>query len=340
MTEEKDLFQQLAAKIKAPNSRYIPELFRMIVDEVDAEILLAMPATLKDLAERFHMDSPEMEEKLKAIFIKGLVFKTDSPDGIVYRFLRDVLQFHDGSNIWVDAPTEFHDLWETYMDEEWADNTEVMAGSMERPFFRVIPVEQTLSARSQILAYESCQDIIDMSDSISVTNCPCRARSRKCERPLEVCVQLGKAADYAVERGTGRAVTKEEAMQILREAEEGGLVHNTLNKAGGMYFICNCCGCCCIALRSIVDYGKIVTDPSRFLAKVDESACTACGTCEETCYFDAIHVEEKDGNDVAVVNAEKCLGCGLCRVSCPDEAISLDEVREKEFIPEKYVAKK
>ncbi|MFC1859680.1 ATP-binding protein [Thermodesulfobacteriota bacterium] len=340
MTEKKDLFQQLAAKIKAQNSRYIPELFRMIANEEEAEILLALPATVKDLAEKFQVDPADMEEKLRAVFIKGLVFKTETPDGIEYRFLRDVLQFHDGTNIWVDAPTEFLDLWETYMDEDWADNTEVMAGSMSRPFFRVIPVQQTLSARSQILAYESCQDMVDMNDSIAVSKCPCRIRSRKCDRPVDICLQFGKAADYNIDRGTGRALTKEEAMQLLREAEEAGLVHVTLNKADGMYFICNCCGCCCIALRSIVDYGKIVTDPSRFLAKVDEDACTACGTCEETCYFDAIHVEEKDGNDMAVVDAEKCLGCGLCRVSCPEEAIRLDEVREKEFIPEKYVAKK
>ena len=138
-----------------------------------------------------------------------------------------------------------------------------------------------------------------MNDSLAVANCPCRIRSRKCDGPLETCLQIGKAAEYALERGTGRQVSKKEAMQILRQTEEAGLVHVTLNKADGMYFICNCCGCCCIALRSLVQYGRIVTDPSRFLAEVDEDACTACGACEESCYFDAIQVQDKESHELA-----------------------------------------
>jgi Pyruvate/2-oxoacid:ferredoxin oxidoreductase delta subunit len=339
MKAEKNRFQMLAEKIQAPDSRYIPQLFGMLVTDQEAEILLALPATDKELVERFKMKPSEMEEKLSDFFIKGLVLKVNTPEGIQYRFIRDVLQFHDSTNIWTGASPAYHELWERFIEEEWPAQTKVMDNSMTRPFFRVIPVEKTIAVRSQILAFESCKDIIDMNDSLAVANCPCRIRSRKCDRPLETCLQIGKAADYALERGTGRQVSKKEAMQILRQTEEAGLVHVTLNKADGMYFICNCCGCCCIALRSLVQYGRIVTDPSRFLAEVDEDTCTACGACEESCYFDAIQVQEKEGHELACVDAEKCMGCGLCRVDCPEEAISLLEVREKEFIPIKFVPK-
>jgi ferredoxin len=339
MKEGKNIFEQLAEKIQAPESRYIPQLFRMLVTDQEAQILLALPASSKQLAERFKIKPADMEETLSEFFIKGLVLKANTPEGIQYRFIRDVLQFHDATVIWTGATPEYLELWERYMEEEWPEQTKVMESSMERPFFRVIPVEKSISARSQILAYESCKEIIDMNDSVAVAKCPCRIRARKCERPLETCLQIGKAAEYALERGTGRQVSKEEAMQILSQAEEAGLVHVTLNKADGMYFICNCCGCCCIALRSIIDYGQIVTDPSRFLANVDEDACTACSACEECCYFDAIQVQEREGNEVALVDDEKCVGCGLCRAACPEDAISLLEVRQKEFIPLKYVQK-
>jgi len=337
MTEGKDIYRLLAERIKAPDSRLIPQLFRMLVDDQEAEILLALPAIDTELASRFGMEISEMKKKLKSFFEKGLVIKSKTPEGITYRLCRDVIQFHDATNIWSDASLAYHDLWERFMEQEWPEHTKVVENSMSRPFFRIIPVEESISFQSRVLAYESCQDVIEACDQIAVTRCPCRIRARKCSRPEEICIQMGKAAEYALDRGTGRQVSKKEAMQLLRQAEEAGLVHNTLNKADGMYFICNCCGCCCIALRSIIKEGRQVTDPSRFLAKVDGEVCTACKACEDRCYFGAIEVQEKGGKAVACVNPEKCLGCGICRINCPDEAITLEEVRKEEFIPAKHV---
>jgi ferredoxin len=57
---------------------------------------------------------------------------------------------------------------------------------------------------------------------------------------------------------------------------------------------------------------------SGYVASVDEAACAACGTCESTCAFDAIHVD-----DVAQVNAVSCMGCGACVNLCPAEALTL-----------------
>jgi ferredoxin len=66
---------------------------------------------------------------------------------------------------------------------------------------------------------------------------------------------------------------------------------------------------------------------------VYEEKCAGCGTCEETCYFGAVELVERDGEEVSTIDAEKCMGCGLCQVACPEEAISLKEVREPDFIP-------
>jgi dihydroorotate dehydrogenase subfamily 1 len=60
-----------------------------------------------------------------------------------------------------------------------------------------------------------------------------------------------------------------------------------------------------------------VTQPK--VPVVDEGKCNGCGTCEEVCAYDAIHVE-----GTARVTAQSCVGCGLCASACPEEAIALD----------------
>ena len=328
---EKTVFQKFAEKIMIPESVLVPQLIAKIASEQDVEILLSMPATAPQLAEKFSMDDKDMEAKLHEFFLKGLVFKSNKPDGVLYRMCRDVAQFHDATIVWPDAGRDFYDMWQQFMEEEWPDYTKLIEQVMPRPFTRIIPVEQSLSPRSQILAYESCKDLIESADTVAVTKCTCRLIAHKCDAPIEVCLQLGKAARYTLERGTGKEVSKQEAMDIIKQSEEQGLMHVTMNKAQNMHFICNCCGCCCMAMPMMIQYGRKMNDPSRFCAVVDEEACEACGECVDRCHFNAITLE--DGDDAAAIDAEVCMGCGICQVTCPTDAISLDEVRDKEFIP-------
>ena len=149
---------------------------------------------------------------------------------------------------------------------------------------------------------------------------------------MEVCLQLGKAAEYTLDRGSGRELSIDEAMEIVRLSEEAGLIHVTMNKAYSSHIICNCCGDCCVAFGLPIDATTIV-DPSRFLAVVDEGACNGCGDCVDRCFFDAVSLEERDGEEVSVIVAEKCMGCGACQVACPEDAITMQAVREEDFIP-------
>ncbi len=58
------------------------------------------------------------------------------------------------------------------------------------------------------------------------------------------------------------------------------------------------------------------------VAVMDKTLCTECGTCEETCRFNAIALTEESGY---AVNPARCEGCGACVFSCPQEAIVLKE---------------
>jgi ferredoxin len=141
-------------------------------------------------------------------------------------------------------------------------------------------------------------------------------------------MQVDRAAEYNIERGTGRPLTKSEAIKIIKLCEEEGLVHVVDNRQTVGHVICNCCKDCCLNWQIMKGPKKWVA-PSRFVALVDSDLCTGCETCTERCFFDAISVD----NDLAVIHEEICMGCGVCAVSCPTEAIRLKEVRPADFVP-------
>ena len=133
------------------------------------------------------------------------------------------------------------------------------------------------------------------------------------------CFSFGSHADYYVENGMGRYISKEEAKDIVINNEKAGLVMQPFNsqKVGGM---CSCCGDCCGVLRSLKMHPKPAEMvQSNYFAQVDDELCSGCETCLERCQMEAIDVV--DG--LANVNLDRCIGCGLCVTTCPDEAIQL-----------------
>lgn len=325
-------YRRLAAKLGLEKSERIAGLFAMLADETAAEILLALPGQAPDVAEKLGLEPSLVEEKLNDLYIKGVAFPYYKVDPPSYRMCRDLIQFHDASILWPEAPREFLDLWREYMEKEWYALAAAMAGAFPKPFTRVIPVGVSIHPQSNILDFESVAEIIDQARNITVSKCTCRLTMGKCDHKLEACLQVNKAADYNQARGTGRKISKQEALDLIRECEEEGLVHVTMNRAEADNFICNCCPCCCQALPVLIEGGARVVDPSRFRAEVDPDECDGCGLCHERCYFGAVEWSDGEGSASRVL-ADKCMGCGLCLVTCPTDAIKLIEAREPEFIP-------
>lgn len=326
-----DIYVRMTDKIFMTGSRIIPELFRMIADQDEAELLMAMPGTPEQLAAKLGKDPVVTGAMCAELYHKGLAFKSLKGGAIGYKMCRDLVQFHDATILWPEAPKAFHDLWQRFMEEEWPGFARTFAELLPRPFTRVIPVETAIEADKQtILDIDSARAMIGNAEVVALTKCTCRLIAGKCNHTLEACLQIDNAARYTIDRGSGREISKDEALAVLKKSEDEGLVHVTVNKAHAGHFICNCCPCCCQSLPVMIAFGAKINDPSRFMAAIDNTDCIACGACVDRCVFKAI---EESGGAYRVIS-ERCMGCGVCHAACPVEALTLVEVRSAGFIPE------
>ena len=325
-----DIYVQMTEKIFMNGSELIPKLFSMIAEKGEAELLLAMPGTPAQLAERLGLERETVERMCAILYHKGLVFKSFKGDVVSYKMCRDLVQFHDATILWPEAPKAYHELWQRFMEEEWPSFAQLFAKLLPRPFTRIIPVETAVdAAKETILDIDSASAMVRNAAVVAVTKCTCRLIAGKCNHTLEACLQIDNAARYTIDRGSGREISKDEALALLKQCEQEGLVHVTINKAHAGHFICNCCSCCCQSLPVMISFGAKINDPSRFKATIDPEICTACGACQERCAFKA--VVQKD--NVYLILEEQCMGCGVCHAACPVEAIRLVQTRPAEFIP-------
>ena len=165
---------------------------------------------------------------------------------------------------------------------------------------RVIPVEDAIKDLPGVSEYERISYYLDKYDTFSVAPCSCRASRRVIGEGCghleeEMCVQMGKGAEHFIRTGRARQITKEEALAIIKRAEENGLMHDVTNidGEGGSLAICNCCSCSCFGLRVGMLYGARDVIRSNFVAEIDEEKCVACGQCVENCPGNALKLGQK-----------------------------------------------
>lgn len=115
---------------------------------------------------------------------------------------------------------------------------------------RVIPIETAIEGETRHASYEEVSKYLNENTVFSVSDCSCRtsreAMGEGCGHLKEdMCIQLGHAAEYYIRTGRGREITREEAYEIIKRAEENGLMHSIPNTdgPGKTHAICNCCGC-------------------------------------------------------------------------------------------------
>jgi ferredoxin len=188
------------------------------------------------------------------------------------------------------------------------------------------------------LLLEEAEAVLGAAPRVYLRPCDCRAMFRRCHKPRNVCLGTDN------ERGLGWEISRERAVEILREADAAGLMHTGIagRAAGEAGWICNCCTDCCFPHLAAERLGVAAVWPRRrHRAEVAAAACTLCGRCVRRCPFAALSRGDTttDAAEVAVsasaepgaaaagrrqsllFSAELCRGCGLCASGCPEGAI-------------------
>jgi Pyruvate/2-oxoacid:ferredoxin oxidoreductase delta subunit len=274
-----------------------------------------IPEEARVIARRAKIPHEEIESRLDEMSIKGLIYRINHTDNPT-QYMSNQLVI----GIW-----EFHvnDLDPQLIADMNEYMPYLMIESWKVPQLRTIPVNQSITAQTEIGTYEKAEELIRKHKKIAIAPCICRREKNMinegCNAPEETCMVFGKAAEYYLGNGLGRTIDHEEALEIMRNADDAGLVIQPSNSQKAAN-ICFCCGCCCAVLRNLKKYPKpaeLVSSP--FHVRTDEDLCDGCSICIDRCPMDALSL---DGFK-STVDLNRCIGCGLCVTTCPTESLQL-----------------
>jgi len=349
-----DAYDVLLETFGFPGSDKLRAILKMLMTPEQARMAAALPGTTGEVAKKIGAHEDEVRQGLDDLALKGVVFPKGgfaNPDK--YNPCRHVMQLHDATQATGELnPTTnrgFFQAWHDFCLAEMYPALVKVYKGLDGPPTRVVPSFKSIQNLPDVLPHEDYHELLRAQETIAVVPCSCRYRTtaveEQCGSHAEtdnwVCLQFGRGADYAIDRGSGHQISAKDAIDLCDTIENNGLIHMWANHAGaiGVNTSCNCCRDCCMnyVAADITETSiGIQWQKSRFEAYVaDPDLCTGCEDCVVRCPFDAIEMAATgNGNsEEAVVSSEKCYGCGVCVVGCPSEAIQMKVVRPPEFIP-------
>ncbi|MDR3567002.1 MAG: 4Fe-4S binding protein [Syntrophobacteraceae bacterium] len=338
-----DIYRRLADHLSNVGMGYpardsLLEILEENFTPLEAQIALALPtdliplspATVDDIAARIAMERDELEAALERLGAKGLLFAGKTPDGARGYALLHIGFGFPQTFFWKgeDSPhaRKMARLTAKYFNRQV---TQEAYGSQTKQY-RYIPVGKSIKSDLQaVYPTQLMEQVIANAERIAVAHCPCRISyhlaGRGCDHPTEVCLKFDDMADFVIERGLAKELSRDQALEVIRLAEEAGLVHFVDNAEGKIKHNCNCCGCACWNVGNI-RRRKIPRDAimaTYFMRRTDPDDCLGCGECAVICPVQAVQM----AGGVPVTDTEWCIGCGVCATVCPTEAVFL-EVRQ------------
>jgi Pyruvate/2-oxoacid:ferredoxin oxidoreductase delta subunit len=361
------LWYNLAGKILRSGGPPVPinetliELLKTVLDENEEQVKFLLifnkPLRLDQIKEKLALDNESLNKMLDDLMYVGLLtgIPSRSTGVMIYRlvaFLPGLLEFTLMRGETGEKQKKLAQIWDKLFKEGaemLQKNFEVaMEAYKNAPAIdRVVPVEEQIDPQEEkVIPIEEVHKIVDRYDDIGVSYCYCRHRKDLLNDPCEVdaprhnCLSFGRTAKFAIDYDFAERITKEEALKLLREAEDLGLVHKTFHVRGNPELeelaICNCCKCCCGSLSAYHKGTGPMHTLTSYMAKINKEKCVGCGTCVEKCPMEAIELS----NNVAKLNAAKCIGCGVCAHLCLEKAINLNRtgLRDVFIIPQQSTA--
>ena len=318
---------KLATKISLESMTYTgitykdPEyrILAPIVDDDMCDVMMHMRLeanrTAEELARRCKKDVAFVQQQLDKLMVAGVARQREVDGQICYYYPIWVPGIMEGILANREQCDRYPDLGACF-EEYTRRRLEVLvptlnSGKAGMSFMRVMPVMSAIENDSRTASYDEVATLIENASAISVGPCSCRRARRLMGEGCghleeDMCMYLNENAINYSNTGAHRLVSKEEAYEILRRAEDNGLVHE-INQTPGFEdatAICNCCGCSCFALRIAEMFRSKNAIRSNFVARVDKEKCVACGQCVENCQTNALRLGQKRCiNNPTIANA-------------------------------------
>ena len=303
-------------------TKYDPEywgLAAMCTDEM-AEVAMKMgvrkPKTLDQMVELTKMDRDHLEELLEQMAVNGVLeYNWENPEHVkqyvLPMFVPGNAEFSNMNLQMLQAHPEVGRFFERMSRLPLEKITPMVPPGGAGIGMHVIPVEKAIEMENESISLEHISYWLDKYEGkYAASPCSCRYSRQTYDEgcaddPEGWCVAMGDMADYVVETNKGgRYVTKEEALDIFRQAEENGFVHQITNIDGEdkIFAICNCNVNVCYALRTSQLFNTPNMSASAYRARVKTDNCVACGRCVEYCPAGAVKLGQKlcqkDGSKV------------------------------------------
>ncbi|HTX92333.1 MAG TPA: 4Fe-4S binding protein [Anaerolineales bacterium] len=274
------------------------------------------------IAGRARLPEGEVSRGLFKLVRRGCVWLDKQEGKVCFRLAPFVVGIYE-------AQLELMDHELAHMVEEYFSGAGAQGIMKLQPALqRVVPAQSALKSEA-VLPYDDVRSILLNAKSFNVRDCICRLQQQQigqpCDYPLKICLGFSRN-ERPAQPGD---LTQAEALALLDQAEQVGLVHTVSNVMEGVGYVCNCCGCCCGILRGITDWGiENSVAYANYYAVIDPTFCANCGNCIERCQVGAI----SEGDGISVVDRARCIGCGLCVSGCPNDVARLIRKPEAEIV--------
>lgn len=306
-------------KITKDSPEYIG-LSALCTDEM-AEIAIKMgkrkPRTLEDMVRLTGKDKEYLEDILQKMAVNGVIeYNWENPKHekqyVLPMFVPGSAEFANMNKELLEEHPELGRFFERMSRIPLEKVTPMVPPGGAGIGMHVIPVEKAIEMENKSVSVEHISHWLDKyNGKYAASPCSCR-RSRKtfdegcADDPEGWCIAVGDMADFVVETNKGgRYITRDEVLDILKQAEENGFVHQITNIDGEdkIFAICNCNVNVCYALRTSQLFNTPNMSRSAYVARVNKEDCVACGRCVEYCPAGAVKLGQKlcrkDGSEVS-----------------------------------------